>query len=63
MEIMRRGCANDYNHIAYGAARGGHIDIVIETIRRGANNYDWMLECATRYGHMDIVKYINDIRG
>jgi len=41
--------------IASSAARHGHLDLVIEMIRRGANDWNWIAYSAARGGHKDIV--------
>ena len=42
-------------HIANGAAEGGHKEIVLDMIDRGADNYDDIAFAAADGGHMDII--------
>ena len=45
-----------YNSGLVGACEGGHMEIVMLMLERGADNYDHGLDYACERGHMEIVK-------
>ena len=44
--------------IIYGAARGGHLDIVMYMIEKGEKNYEVAMQYALDGGHIDVVKLL-----
>jgi len=44
-----------YDNIAYGAAKGGHKDLVVEMVRRGADEWNCMAMCAAKYGRKELL--------
>ncbi len=45
------------NYIATGAAKGGHLNIVIKALNLGASNINLVAYYAAKYGHVHILKY------
>ena len=61
--LWKAGCHVDIPVIMmsglYGAARGGHLDIVMYMIEKGADyKYNWAMSNAASGGHIDIVKFM-----
>jgi len=44
-----------YSDIAHGAAKGGHKDLVMDMVKRGANDWNWIATGAAEGGHKDLV--------
>lgn len=45
-----------YNNAMAYASLGGHIEIVISMLQRGANNYNWVMTYAAEGGNIEIVQ-------
>ena len=54
LQCLDKGGPPDWG--LYGAAMGGHMDIVQLMLDKGTINYDWGLRGAAMGGHMDIVQ-------
>lgn len=55
--FITHGCT-DFNMGLEGAARGGHLHLVIEMVSQGATNFEESLDLACIHGHSDIVDYL-----
>ena len=47
-----------WNNIMYGAAEGGHLDLVLHAISKGAYDIGFGITCAVKGGHLDIIKQL-----
>ena len=57
MEQRRMHCSvSDWNRGLYAACIGGHKDIAVIMIRKGAKNFNMGLRLACIYGHKDLVE-------
>lgn len=50
-----------WNHVMYGAAMGGHMDLVLHAILNGARDFCFGVSCAVSGGHLDIIKYLVEL--
>lgn len=58
--LVKEYGAYEWNWCMYGAARGGHQDVIDYCIMHGANEWNWGMRDAARGGHLDIVKFFRD---